>query len=324
MVRVLQILRDVSDHTVDHRGLIQLIELTQSFAHSYLKYHYKNFSHTLLAEDNTINEMAIDAIAFLFEQDDTGRLIQIKKAFEHWTPEIKTEAEALFFVNRLAAKCSEKYLTELLKESNPLFSKIHRSINYLIEANGYKKKQIFGTTYIIDGEDLNIGSLPETQFIYDLPVKLFNSTHNFLQNIFNYIKDSTNNTSAIPLNALVIKIQRVGMAEIELNESIPAGNVFEIESLANSALAATFKKLEIGYFNKNKINEKESEAIKNALRQIAIDLQDGGIITGLHKYLMEEITLLSFEDYKEKYQNIFEYLYKVLKKEIVFHLEESN
>jgi hypothetical protein len=317
-----EVLRAVCNHTVDHRGLNQLIELTQSFAYTYLKHRYSSFSHIPLAEDYTINEMAIDAIAFLFERDDSGTLIRIKQAFEQWTPEIKSEEQALFFINRLAAKSSEKYISELLKASDPVFSKIHRSVNYLIQTRGYKKKQIFGTTYIITDEEINIGKLPDPQFIYDLPVNLFDSMQVIPGSIFDYIKNNSDRTPAIPLNAMVIKIQRSGAGEYIRNESIQPDNIFEIEIIADRAAESAIEKLEISYLGKHKISKEESEAIKKALRQAAMDMQDGGINTGLHKYLMQEMPSLSFEDYKEKYQNIFEYLFKILKREFIHHLEE--
>ena len=51
-------------------------------------------------------------------------------------------------------------------------------------------------------------------------------------------------------------------------------------------------------------------------------MRDGGINTGLHKYLMEQIPNLTFEEYENRYQNIFEYLYKILKKEIINQLQD--
>ena len=62
IIRILEILQAVSNHAVDHRGLNQLIELTQSFAFTYLKYRYRNLHYTLMGEDVTLNEMAIDEL----------------------------------------------------------------------------------------------------------------------------------------------------------------------------------------------------------------------------------------------------------------------
>jgi len=127
-----------------------------------------------MAEDLTLKEIAIDAIAPLFERNENGELTQIIKAFNNWTPKIETEEQAVFFLNRLVAKSIEKYASELLRQSDPFFSKILDSVNYLIDKNGYLKKFIIGTTYIVENENIiKIGALPDREFISELPIELF-------------------------------------------------------------------------------------------------------------------------------------------------------
>lgn len=319
---VLGILQAVSNHSVDHSGLNYLIELTQHFAGTYLKYRYKNLSRLLLVENVTLEEMAVDAIAPLFERDNKGLLKRINNAFRNWSPSIDTEEQALFFLNKLSAKSAEKYISGLLRESDPFFSKILRSINYIIKSRGYSKKQIMGTTYIVTESTLDISRLPSHQFIYDLPAYLFISSKDFISKVFRYIKEDTDKAEAIPVNALVIKIKKTGAQEFFLNFNTEIENDLEIKSIVDQAVSVTFDKLDSSYLNKKKIDQSDADALKKALQKIIIDLQDGGINTGLHKYLIEEIPSLSIEDYKKKYQNIFEYLYKVLKREITSQMKD--
>ncbi len=321
-LRVLDLLKAVSIQNVDRTGLNQLIELTQSFAGTYLKYRYKNLSRSLLAEDVSHYEMAVDAIAPLFERDKEGRLTRINKAFLSWNPAIETEEQALFFLNSLAARSTEKYISELLRESDPFFSKILRSVKYMIDSRGYRKKQILGTTYIISAAEVKISGLPSNQFIYDLPAYLFNGNSDIIREVFSYIKLNTDKTEAIPLNALVVKIKKTGLQEFEQNGNPEIEKTFEIKLLVNKAISAAYTKLTASYIMKNKIDETESDAIKKALQKIVTDMQDGGINTGLHKYLIEEMPYISFDDYRKKYQNMFEYLYKVLKREIIRQIED--
>ena len=321
-VQVLGILRAVSNHTVDRRGLNQLIELTQSFAFTYLKYRYRNLNNTLMGEDVTLNEMAIDAIAPLFERDDEGNFIRITNAFEKWDPPVEKEDQAVFFINRLVAKSTEKFVSEILKASDPLFSKLFRSINYLIKSKGLKKKHFLGVTYIIRNDEINPGKLPDNQIIYDLPVSLFRNNGNMLDEIFRYLKENTDRAEAIPLNALVTKIKSTGGEDYYQAAQSETISEIDIDSITCRAIDNAFQKLEESYLNKDKINEKEVNAFKNAMMKIVDDLHDGGINTGLHNYLMEEIPQLTFEDYRAKYQNIFEYLFKLIKKDIANHLNE--
>ncbi len=320
-VRVFEILQAVSNQNIERTELNQLIELTQSFAYTNLKFRYRKLAKVLMVEDLTLNEMAIDAIAPLFEINTDGILVRIKSAFDNWEPAITNEESALFFLSRIALKSTEMYVSELLRSSDPFFSKILRAVNYIIERNGCRKKQILGTTYVVKREEVDIGRLPDNQCIYDLPSYLFKDNKNILNEIFEYLKENIGKAEAIPLNALVLKIKNTGMSNFEQSPVPAILNVLEIESVINKAVETVFRKLETSYVNTKKIDEEEAIAIKNALNKIVVDLKDGGVNPGLQKYLMAEIKSLTFDDYRAAYQNIFEYLFKMLRKEIIEHLD---
>lgn len=319
---VLTIFKSITENKHSRSEVNHLIELAHSFAYYYLKYRYKNLSKVLMAEDLTMQELAIDAIAPLFERDETGMFIKLIKPFDEWNPKIETEEQATFFLNRLVAKSTEKYASELLRQSDPFFSKILDSINYLIEKNNYLKKQIIGTTYIVENENLvKIGALPDSKFINELPIELFNDNKNAVSKIFDYIKANTDKTPAIPLNALVMKIKQVTASNFIFIDSTSNGNESEIDSIVNKALYITFTKMQETYISKGKLELIEAEGIKKAIESIVFDMRDGGINPGLHKYFLEQFSELKFEDYRDRYQNIFEYLFKVLKKEIAERLK---
>lgn len=142
-----------------------------------------------MSEDVTLQELAIDAIAPLYERDETGTFIKITKSFNEWEPSIDSEEKAVFFLNRIVSKSTEKYASELLRQSDPFFSKILDSINYIIEKENYKKKQILGTTYIVEDENVKkIAALPDCQFMYELPIEMFSDNNRMLPELFNYLK----------------------------------------------------------------------------------------------------------------------------------------
>lgn len=222
----------------------------------------------------------------------------------------------------MVAKCVEKHVSELLRDSDPFFSKILDQVNYQIVKQGYKKKQILGTTYIvIDDEQKRIGRLPDTQFILELPASLFTNLNQTIQNIFDYLKNNTDKEIAIPLNAFVNKLKRINSANFNFLDKVESGNELTIDSILENALKVSIQKLDESYVSKGKISEQEKCAIEKALRNIAIDLKDGGINPGLHKYFLEQFPGISFAGYENKFQNIFEYLYKLLRNEIVKQLD---
>ena len=147
---VLNLLFANCDNNSSSHDIKQLIELCHACAATYLRYGYKNQYKVLLSEDVTLAELAIDAIAPLFESDENGRFIKLETAFKNWQPPIDTEEKAQFFINKLVAKSVEKYVSKLLRNSDPFFSKILDSITYIITKQHIVKTQILGTTYLVE------------------------------------------------------------------------------------------------------------------------------------------------------------------------------
>ncbi len=319
---VLDILSSLVENKTNRMEVNYLIEQAYSFSSAYLKYRYKNLSRTLLVEDATLRELTLDSIAPLFERNEDGSFVRIVKAFTEWIPKIETEEHALFFLNRIVGRCCEKYTSELLRQSDPFFSKILDSINYLIKKKNYHKKVILGTVFILETNELiKLGKLPDSEFITSLPMKVFYNKKDIISSVFECVKKESSYIAAIPLNSLVMKIKKVRTGEGNFSDIEYDGKKeLEINSLVNSALNVCYEKLKFGYIEKGKLSETEAVGIKRALSNVGRDMRDGGIIPGLHNYLMQELDYVDIDEYKVKYQNIFEYLYKILKNEIAAHL----
>lgn len=309
---------------ISRSELNHLIELTQSYAFTYLKYRYKNLHKVFMVEDLTLEELAIDAIAPLFERNDNGVFVKLKQAFENWKPPIETEEKALFFLNRMVAKSVEKYVSELLRQSDPFFSKILDSLTYYIEKNGFKKKQILGTTFIVENDSkIKMGCLPDSQFLNEIPSDLFQDLNTIIPKLFKYIKENTSFELAIPLNALVMRIKKARTSAVSFSKQVDVGNDVVVESILNISFNSTLQRLRESYTQKGKLSNDESCRIERAIKNIIQDMRDGGINPGLHKYFLEQFPTLTMKDYETKYQNIFEYLYKSLKKEITLQLKDG-
>ena len=323
-ISILNIFNFVTHAEVSRYEINHLIELAQSYACTYLKYWYKNLHKVFLVETATLDEIAIDSIAPLFARDENGVFVKLKHAFENWQPPIETEEKALFCLNRMVAKSVEKYVSELLRDSDPFFSNILDSVNYQIEKQGYIKKQILGTTYIIENENQKrISCLPDNQFINDLPSDFFQEMNSIIPKLLNHIKDDTDYEAAIPLNALILRIKKMRASNFSFSDRVEFASGVTIDSMLNDALKNTVGKLRGSYADNGKLSSAEICGIERAIRNIAVDIKDGGINPGLHKYFLEQLPLLTFNDYENKYQNIFEYLYKFLKKEIADQLKEG-
>jgi len=313
----LEILQAICEDSTSHLQINYMVEVCQKIAYTYLKYRYKNISKALLAEDVSLTEMSIESIAHLFECDSSGAFIKLKALIHKWQPQIETEENALCFLNSLVSKSSENYVAQLLRTSDPFFSKILDSVSYKIDKENYCKKHFLGVTYIVQNDmEQQPTSLPDADFINSLPVELF-SSNRMLEKIFSYIKTQTNQTPAIPINALVMRIKKINAAEFINDGIVEAEDKLEVDRIVNKALQNTIEKMHVSYLTHHKLNEFEANGIEKALQSISIDLKDGGMNPGLNKYFFEQFSEITLSDYQKKYQNIFEYLFKIFKSEIV-------
>ena len=120
-----------------------------------------------------------------------------------------------------------------------------------------------------------------------------------------------------------MRIKKARTSAVSFAEQVDVRNDIVVESILNSAFNSTIQRLRESYTQKDKLSTDESCKIERAIKNIIQDMRDGGINPGLHKYFFEQFPALTMKDYETKYQNIFEYLYKFLKKGIALQLKEG-
>ena len=309
-----------------HLFLNKVIEICQTIALSYLHFNYKKVYKFLQNENLTSEEFALDAIASLFCKNDQNSIMSIQVSFNNWQPAIKTEDDALFFLNKIVASRVEQHIYSFLKEEDPFFSKILDSVNYLIKTQGYRKSQSLGKTYIIKSDSKICDTLFITQYEFEnIPAPLFSGRKTLIPNLLDYLEKETKFIAAIPLNDLIYRLKHISFSEYSVTESTQLTNKqFEMDELVNLALETALKKLENSYTAKSKLNELESNSLKSALTDIFEDIKNGGINPGLYDYLSPYIKNLSKEAYKDNYHNIFEYLVRLTKSVIADNLQEKK
>jgi hypothetical protein len=302
----------------------RLVEVCFKIAASQLRFNYRKVQKIILRDEVSIEDIAIDSIASLFEKDESGRFNIIMSAFNSWQPPIKTEDDALYFLNKLIQRRVEQHISLMLREADPFFSKLMDSVNYLVNKHKFKKISYLGTVYIINSgsEEVSGKAIPLDEF-EKLPAMLFRERKNLLQNIFHYLVSETSYASAIPFNAIIYKLKDLNVGLYRISEATSEQNEeIEIGSIINEALIKSYEKLEDSYVRKEKLSHKEGEIFKKTLADLAKDIRDGGIESGLCKYLSVHIQGLDEQTYKQKYHNILEYLLKMLKQNIADELEQ--
>ncbi len=299
------------------------IEKSFRVAVQYLRSIHQRIYKLLNYNENTTEDLAIDAIAQLFIKNGSDDF-PIKKAFDNWQPPVKTEVEFLFFLNKVVANSVEQHITKLLKETDPLFSTILNSVNYLIKKNGNAKTKYLGSIYIIESGLKRINGKVINRDSFDLiPATQFSEDKKFLQNLFFYIKTETDFFPAIPLNALVYRFKELKTSGYNFVDKVESpAKIYELNEFVNKGLVAAKEKLNDSYVVKKKLTKDDARKFFNALKDISEDLKNGGVNQGLYEYFKPYCDDLSFEDYKKKYHNILEYLFKVMRSTIAEELKK--
>lgn len=303
-----------------------LIEKTYSIAISYLRLNHKKIFKLLQKGEYKINEIAVDAIAVLFAVDEEKNITPLANSFNNWHPPVETENDALFFLNKVVARRIEQHIFSSLREYDPFFSKILDSVNYLIKTGGYKKICLAGRTCIVENGSPELsGEIIGYEEFDKIPAFCLTDKKKMLPAIFNYIKTETNFMLAVPLNQLVNRIKHINFSDYisGFNSTVRAID-FELEDFTVTGYNKAKTKLALSYVKKGKLTEYEGECIDKALKDMSIDLLDGGINPGMFEYLNVYMPELDKNLYLIKYQSILEYLVKVMKNTIAFKLSKES
>jgi hypothetical protein len=318
---ILKILNKLGGRVESREELNFLIKFSSKIARAYINRNYSRMSHFFAYYQSTADETALDAVAGLFCMDKEEKNYNIINSFNSWKPSIKDNEHAFFFINRIVASAVEQYLSEMLREADPVFSKIFNSVNYDIKKKGYKKTEFVGCKYIVKEEAGGFSrNLIDPESFCKFPVVNFTNREKYIEVLFNQI-ESLGFAPAIPLNLLVSQLKKIYM-----NIPVNVNQEFTNEALAiNEVLKDSVKDLEDflkqKYLDKGKLSKEETGYFLSALQDIIYDLRDGGLNPGIHIYLEKYIPGLHNHVSYEKYHNILEYLLKILKKNISGRLE---
>ena len=310
--------RILCNYGSNQKELNFLIETCVKISLAHLKSIQNRIKKILEKDDLSIEDLAIDSIVRLFIIPTGVNQPAIQTAFQNWQPKIETEDDTLFFLGKVVSNRVDQYVTTLLRTSDPIFSKILTSIDYLIKKNNCKKVNYCGRVYIVkDDTDKITGTVISDEEFESLPCNLFYEMKTLLENLFGFLENETSYFLAIPINSLVNRIKRLNTQEfIYKNNYAEFSSEIETDELINSGLLQTMEKLQAGYFEKGKLTIDETDRIKKALIDMAEDLRDGGVNPGLYKYIKPYFNDLTQVEYQHKYHNILEYLLKLMKKSI--------
>lgn len=324
LIRLALLLNKLKENDVSSQEKRELISSCSKIALIFLSKRIPHERNKFFQQELTLQDLASDSITPLFIKDKSG-VLPIRKALLSWDKEIVDDTSAFYFLTKIIGGRIEQEISKKLKEADPFFAKILRSINYVIEKKNYYKTTYFGMVHLLETESEINQKPPDAEFIEALPNNFFHdSNETILVAVFDYLKKETDFFPAIPLNALVRRIKQYH-SDGYTNSLSPQKNNFDsnldIENIVTCSLNDVTSRLKKFYVEKGKLSNAESEIFKKVLIEYADDLKDGGVSRGLYDYFNAHMINLSKEDFYEKYHQNLDYLIRLLKKGIAERLE---
>jgi hypothetical protein len=280
----------------------------------YLKKNKSKFGFLNNREDYNLNDAVMEIITPLFLNRNERKYYKLITAYEKWEPPVKSNGDALFFLHQLIFIRTEHYLSKALEKVDPLYSIILKDVNLKIIQSGYYKIRYLGQSFVSESESIDAGkNIINDDWFDQLHPDIF-VKDNFLSELFDYLKYESHFAPAIPLNTLVLKLKRLNLPfYTEIRSEMVIEESFYTEEVVLKSLDVSLSKLVRSYVSKNKLTDIEADLFTKALKEISYDLRDGGINIGLYEYFKKYNPVLSRQEYKLKYDNILEYLVKLMK-----------
>jgi len=323
MYTKLEYIESLRQNNTSHWIITALYNMCYKIAMATLAQKYFRQSYIFSNSNNSFESIASDAIAPLFISSKPNEPIGIQRSVLQWDSPITNEAQADFFIHKIVWNRVAQHITKLLKETDPIFKKIHSSLKRFIDKNDYNRIPYLGIMFITESHNKKIlNRIISNEEIENLPCNLFFGKYDdVLKNIFNYIENETNFFPAIPLNALIRKLKSLNGNEHFtplLNISAPSfEEVFDIDCIIEESLTQVYDTIEKSYSKSSKIDENISKAYKSALRDMAEDMKYGKTSKSLFEYLRFYLSNLTSHEFYSTYHSHLNHLKMQLKKTVI-------
>ncbi len=325
-ISLLNTLQDLCTGKAPEKDITQLIRYCYKIALGYLFSKYSSEQKMFNKFGIKFDDFAMDSIAPLFFRKNPADAFAIVKSYRNWKQPLENENDIEFFLVKVVISSVEQSVTNKIKEQNPYFEKIHKTLSTCILNNNLKKIDYLGTKLVVYDEvgEINAPVINDADFD-SLPSHLFREKQFALfEGILSYIENNTENFPAIPFNNLIKRIINLYLNSEDLpsqfagapDKSIETGEIIEF------ALSSLIVRLKTSYLDKRKITEEEFGWIKNAFIFLSGDLQNTGHYGSLYSYLQRTDGGLSQEEFYLKYHSIMNYLLKSFKEDLLKNFKD--
>lgn len=272
----------------------------------------------------SVEDIAIDSIASLFINNTKRGILNLRISLDNWAEPVLNNFDALFFLNKTVSLSVEQRINKIFREADPSFAKVLDTISKTVKKYNFSRVDYYGAVYLTEG---SISSIPgcaiEREDFLNIPLDLNLPKKQMIGYLLNYMKKNTAYYPAVPLNVLVERILGVFPEASKPAEPRTASCFlrFCMEDIILLSFKKVEEKLKEAYLSAGKIDTEEYGFLHAALDDIKEDLIEGNTIWSVYEYFRRHAAFVPQDQYKMKYQNILEYMVKMLKQLIARELK---
>jgi hypothetical protein len=305
----------------------ELISICRWIAFVYLRRRVKSGKLNLKMFQNSLEDLALDCIADIFQQDEEGNLVQIKSYFDGFPIDKISEPALNVHIRRLVFTRVNQNIFRLYNEIDPILGKILRNVKLSIQAlNHFSIIERFGETYILPTMCEPLEHLPmiEEDFLESqirLNTKAKDNIPSLLSKFSLYLREQNTHSRLISIISVGKIIRSIYLAANETQDSYSDSHfvISDAGRIIDEVCSQLMNNLEEKYVTKKKIDSESFknyfEVIKNNLYQII--LQQDGEPFSFYDRLHILMPKMSKENYKHYHRAKIEYLAKVAYRETV-------
>lgn len=279
----------------------------------------------------SVNDLAMDCIAGLFERNRVGEFPKIKAYFKPINTDEFSEEALLIYTRRLVFSAINDELFRLYKIEDPSLGNIIRCIKSALKyVPDLFSERVDGEIWLyVEENNYQRPELPliPHDYLYLLLSNRFSSTspiRQLIREFTNILKTQRHYRRRYPLTGLayLIRVMHTSLADTELASTFPADAVLrdeELRRIIKECSNAVKQRMQHHYVVRNKFSQSMYENLFPAIERIleAQYVENDGFDRSFFEYVKMHNPRISPTKYSEKYRKYFEYLVKMSREELI-------
>mgnify|MGYP005842649685 CR=1 FL=1 len=311
----------------------QLVKFAHQFAAIRLTQLLKNQKITFDIYPHTINSVALDCIAEIFEMDEEDRFPELMIYFSNERDPYKvTEEQTLINFRTLVFSKLNDGIFRIYHENDPVTSKIIRNIKMSIKKSAsIRTIERLGETFLSASEVINFHLPPfphqelESELLHLLHKRVTIKTAlsemcRLLDNNSQYRNFISLLDAALILKSIYLKIDSVSPVSFTMDTDLLE---MDIKSIVKNSIREINLLMEEKYLIKKKLADFEFNCYMKAISQLLTNtyIFNNGVELSYFDYLKENLPDLTYDEYRRKHRIQFEYIAKLSKKRVTENLK---